>query len=255
MTVHGQIQDRPTATAGIRSRRVIAIAGAAVIVVAVTLLILVVGLVPLPSFPRLADTPDAAIPGTIAYVRGDAERVCVSTVPAGGGPARDVVCRRFGLDAVAWTAGGALAVTTYDGPVPEIIVFDASTGAELDRVEWRRDGPVEEWSRQRLSRPDGARLLLGEGVPGQAVVRVREPDGSSRVLFRADGPQDYTVTGAQWAPDGRWVLIADSRGRLLIVAAEGGANPRIVADRAHGFGGFAWHIPGETTYTFEVPDS
>jgi len=220
----------------------------------VALLILVVGLVPLPPFPRLADSPDPAIPGTIAYIRGDEEQVCVATVPASGGPARDVACRQLGVDAVAWTAGGALAVTAYEGPVPEVIVFDAATGAELDRVEWRGGGPGEEWSRERLSRPDGARLLLGEGVPGRAVVRVREPDGSTRVLFRSDGPQDYTVTGAQWAPDGRWVLVADSRGRLLIVAAEGQADPRIVADHATGFGGFAWHIPGEATYTVEVPD-
>lgn len=258
MTTQAPPRMQASATPTPRHRPAIAIAGAAVVVVVTILMILVFGLVPVPSFPSLAEEPDPSVPGTVAFVRSDQEQQCLSIVPAGGGEITDLQCTTewYGLEALAWTPDGALAAAAYAGGAPEVAVFDTTTGEEVDRVAVGDPDPVAAWQRERQERDDGSRLLLSGGVGGEATLRVRDPDGSRRDLIHVEGPRDYRFTAAQWSPDGAWVLVADTRGRLLVVAAEGDPNPRtLVAGRGDVPQGFAWYVPGETAYTFEPPTS
>lgn len=248
-----QAPQRPTeslsTSAGDR-KRVIVVAGAAAVVVTVLAVILLVGYVPLPDFPQLADDPDPSIPGMVAFLHDAGEARCIALVPAAGGPATDVVCRAdLEVTELAWTDEGLLAFTTYASQGPQVVLIDPQTGSELDRMRWREpeDGAI--WSAQRAQRDDGARLLYEQRLGGEAAVRIRQPDGAIREVFQVRGPADYAIASAQWSPDGAWILVTDSRGRLIVVAAEGEPAPRILLTESEGFPAAAWSIAGDSTYT------
>lgn len=249
----------PPRPAAHRARReVIAIAGAAAVVIVTLAVILLFGLVPLPSFPNLQDQPDLSIPGTVALVRSERERQCLATVPAGGGAVTDLRCTDawFATGGVAWTEQGDLTTVLYGPGQPEVVLIDGESGEELDRAPATDPDPdpAIAWQRERQERADGSRLLLSGGAGGQAAVRVRDPDGRSRDLLAVEGPEDYRFTSAQWSPDGDWVLVADSRGRLLVIADDGDPGARILATADGDIGmAFAWYIPGEPTFTVSEP--
>ena len=246
-------------TPGTDRRAVIGIAVAVTVVLAVAAFILTVGRIPLPSFPLLADAPDAAIPGTVAFLAEPEQGwdPCIQVVPAAGGPPAELTCR-LQAEGLAWTVDGQLVVTSFGEFGPEWIVLDAATGGEVARVEIG-EGDLRPSSDRRVHA--GERLHLeGEGR-GHSTLVVRAVDGTETTLLDLRGPRDYELVGAQWSPDGAWVLALDARGRLLVVDRDVPGEARVLAERAVTWFGpgegslssVAWYVSGEDAYTVEVP--
>jgi hypothetical protein len=249
-------------------RTVIAITGAVAIVLVVALGIIVFGYVPLPDYPRLDDDPDPAIPGMIVYVEASNEQSCLVTISAGGGAATEMACERDGgyFDQnLAWTADGLVVTMQYGRQGREIVAYDPQTGREVERIvvdepPSNRPPRIVEPNltrpEERMTRADGARLEIAHRPEGETAVRLRDAEGQRRDLLAAEGPRNYEFVSAQWSPDGEWVLVADSRGRLIVVDA-GGETPRLLVER-NGRDWWttsaAWFIPGEETYTVDLAD-
>lgn len=238
-------------------RRTLAAAGAVLVLAAVAAVVLVFGYVPLPDFPSLAARPEPDIPGSVAYlVYEEREGPCLETVPASGGEPRRVTCRESDLllegpGPLAWTPEGDLLLVGYQpfgGKVA--VVLDPETGDELERIELRHDHS-DPLPSDRAERADRSRIVTRH--PDDApVVAVREADGTVREVLRVEeAPRDYAFWGAQWSPDGEWILLEDSEGRLIVVAADGAPGPRLLVGKGSSP---AWYVPGETAFTVD-PDS
>lgn len=243
------------------TRAVAAIVASAVVVIAAVVVILTVGLVPLPDLPSLADDPDPAIVGTIAYVHGTWEDSCIAVTPASGGESRDIWCGRQPPDQLAFTPDGLLLVSGWperpvdvDGPI--VTVIDPQTGNEVDEV--RPDGRVPgTWVPDRTRRDDETVLQIGSREEGVAELRVGAPGSEPQTIVRLEGPRDYEFVEAQWSPDGAWILAVDSRGRLIVVGADGTPAARLLIDTDGDpwlATRIAWWIPDNTTYTIDPAD-
>ena len=246
----------PSPRAGNR-RTVFALVGAGGVVVVVTAIVLVFGVIPLPNYPSLIESPDTSIPGTIAFIREIRETgPCLFVVPAAGGQPREIGCEFDGRQ-IEW--GGSIAFTP-DGNVVlgvfdqirgiALVVIDPETGALLqDLALTDSDKPPDETlielRARRMVRADGTRLLLDGPERG---IRARNADGSERGVLVPDGPRDYGFVDAQFSPDGDRVLARDTEQRLIIVGADG-VNPKLLATDATDA---AWYVPGYTTYTVDV---
>jgi hypothetical protein len=239
-------------------RAIVSIVAAVLVVVLVTAIILVFGVIPLPEFPSLADQPDPSIPGTVAYVEFDDEP-CIFTVPASGGEAREVWCGRDYVEFPAWSSDGLLVLMDWTAQ-PTYVLIDPATGNEVDRVpidDIDRPGtqPLPYPPEARQDRADGGTLRINGPRGGASAVTVRLPGGEDRTIVSVkDGPTDYWFVQAQWSPDGEWVLVSDSAGRLLIVADTGDPEARVLVEGLQEWGPqAAWYIPGDSTYTVNIP--
>ncbi len=235
-------------------RAVVAVVAAISVLVVVTVVILTFGVIPLPDFPALADRPDPSIPGTVAYMEYG-ETPCLFTVPASGGEGREAWCGREYVEFPAWTSDGLLVVTDWEG-TPTYLLIDPATGDEVDRVpagDQLVDGPLPYLGADRQERADGA-VVRTEGLRGGTSSVVVRLDGTDQtILSIEDAPSDYRFYEAQWSPDGEWVLVSDTEGRLLIVAADGTPGARVLMDGLEDWGPqAAWFIPGNDTYTVEI---
>jgi hypothetical protein len=247
-------ESRPT-------RAIAAIVAAAVVVIAAIVIILTVGLVPLPDLPSLADDPDPAIPGTIAYVHGTWEDACIAIVPAGGGESSDVWCDRQPPEVVAFTPDGLLLVSGwFDPPIdargPAILVIDPQTGEQVDEVIAEHRVP-DRWTADRTRREDGTVLRPDAPERGVAELRVGAPGEQPQTILRLEGPRDYEFIETQWSPDGAWILAVDSRGRLLIVGADGTPAARLLTETDGDqwlATRVAWWIPDNAIYTVDPAD-
>jgi DNA-binding beta-propeller fold protein YncE len=89
-------------------------------------------------------------------------------------------------------------------------------------------------------RDDGAEAVVRHGDDdGSWEVQVVQ-DGTTRTVLSASGPDDYSMWGAQWSPDGRTIVVFDSARRAIAVAADGEPNPRVIATNADRL---AWYQP------------
>jgi hypothetical protein len=238
-----------------------AIVAAAAVVIAAVIIILTVGLVPLPDLPSLADNPDPTIPGTVAYVHGTYDDACIVVIPAGGGEPRDAWCGSQAPEVIAFTPDGLLVVSGwFESPMhpegPTLLIIDPQTGAEVDEI--RLDSRVPgSWPPDRTRRDDGAMLRTGSRDEGVAELRISVPGSTADSILRLEGPRDYEFMEAQFSPDGSWVLAVDSRGRLLIVGADGAPEARLLAqsdDDPWLATRVAWWIPDDATYTVDPAD-
>lgn len=234
-----------------RTRQTVAVAGALVVALAVTAIVLVLGVIPLPDVPALSVQPKPALPGTIAYTRGERDETCVHAVR--GGEDRELRCVEEYARLLGFTPDGDVAVEVFrDGP-PTALVLDAGSGEVVRRMRPDRDvprpgDPWDPWDRH--TGPDGSELDA-RSDDGHAELLVIGPDGGERVLLSLDGPRDYRVRPAGWSPDGRFVLVIDSAGRLLVVSAAGDPQPRLVADDVSEA---AWYLPGSDFGTVTLPE-
>ncbi len=232
-------------------RQIIALVAAGVVVIAVTAVVFVVGVIPLPDFPSLAADPDPEIPGVVAFFRPGDEGPCLSTVPASGGAELEVLCEP-GLDDYSgpeWTAEGLLVAWAFEERGPLVVVIDPESGRELDRFATRR-GPEEykEYLPDRAQRADDAQLVTRSPERGEVVLEVRRSSGDFQELLRAKGPLDYDFLDLQFSPDGEWVLARDSEERLIVLGASGSPGPRVLVEEVVSA---AWFIPGNDTYTVD----
>jgi Tol biopolymer transport system component len=250
-------------------RTTAALLAAVAVVVAVTAAVVGFGIRRLPSFPAVSDAPALDVPGTIAYLASDDDGdACVTVVAAAGGAPRSVLCADDAtavewISEVAWSPDGRLLVHGNGEFGDEVVlVVDMSTGAVLERILLARpeDGLVAPFGAvgEVRTRPDGAEVLVaGAYDEGEAKLAVRDGAGATRTILTVDGPRDYGFTDAVWSPGGEWILVQDSDGRLLVVAADGKPDPRLLLDRGeHGPrypepGGVAWYVPGDPTYTVD----
>jgi hypothetical protein len=236
-------------------RALVAIVAAISVLVIVTVVILAFGVIPLPEYPALSDQPDPSIPGTVAYMEYD-ETPCLFTVPASGGEGQEAWCGREYVEFPAWTADGLLVVTDWQAE-PTYVLIDPVTGTEVDQVpagDQLADGPLPYSGQDRQERADGAKVRT-EGLRGGTSSVVVRLDGQDQtILSIEDAPSDYRFYEAQWSPDGEWVLVSDTEGRLLIVGADGTPGARVLVDGLEEWGPQgAWYIPGHDTYTVEIP--
>ncbi len=226
-----------------------AVAVSGVVLAAVVAVIVVFGFIPLPEFASLVEAPNPAIQGTVAFL-GD--NGCISVVPASGGPAREVSCDWPGP--LAWTPAGTLVVFDYLGAT-YMVEIDPDTGAELRRSPAPDVEPFL-LTGDRTVRADGARIVVDSDFEGSADAYVVGSDGSRTSVIAVEGaPRDYHLLdwGVQWSPDGRWIAIWDTEGRLLVAGDLGAPDARVLVDVEDASGEAAWYIPGETTYTVELP--
>jgi hypothetical protein len=227
-------------------RTVIAAVGAGIVVVGVLVAIVVFGFVSPPTFPRLADEPNPAIPGRVAFLRyeEDFSRACIHVVDASGGAERSLGCDLFVHD-LAWSVDGhLLALVGF----PEAAVLDPETGQV--RRFFEDEAAFDAYHRtRRFQHSDAGRLLTRQEFDGRATVSVLAPGGVPVEIASVTGPRGYSFHAAVWSPDGRWALVMDSSARLLVVAADGSQGPYLLAERADSP---AWYVPGRSEYTVDI---
>jgi hypothetical protein len=224
------------------TRGTVAVLMAVLVLAVVLVVVLVFGVIPLPDYPSLADHPDPSIPGTIAFVSDDAAS-CLGVVPAGGGDVRELRCGSIETSTPAWTTDGLIATLDFTSAVPRYLLLDPMSGQVVDTVDTDSKSPEPLVTESQTTRSDGA-VLITENSRGVATVEIRAPNEPARVLITANGPRDYRFDVATWSPDGAWVLVVDSEGRLLIVNASGDPTPKVLVTNAARWVAAAWYIPG-----------
>lgn len=202
------------------------------------LAVVLVGIRPLPALPRAADAPAPELTGEIVYVRVAGERWCLEVVAVADGAARQIVCDdaddEFGSPWLASGRDGSVVVVRGGEGGDEVADLDAaagrlgpwSTGGDdaLDREKWFMGGGPD-----TAARDDGARLdVVGDG--GRVRLDVVSQD-QRRTVMELEGPRSYWLWGESWMQDGRGAVVADNRGRLLVVdTGSPGGSPRIAAE-------------------------
>jgi len=241
-------------------RATLAIVLSVTVLAAVLVVILVFGVIPFPEYASLADQPDPAIRGTIAFVQGD-DPPCAMTIPAGGGPATEVGCGwEMGGEGLAWTADGLLVTLDFTGNPAQYVLIDPATGEIVERIDTDVNGPEPLFERPDLARFDDSTLIVGSApmltrdrTDNGAVIWISRQGAPRTVLLEVDGPRNYRFRTAIWSPDGNWVLVSDSLDRLLIVRATGDPTPRILVEDVQPWNRSAWYIPGFTEGTLDIP--
>lgn len=178
-----------------------------------------------PEFrPVTADAPVQAS-GHIAYVERPPEASsdpgpgCVWVVRASGGAApRRLGCSGDGvvpevIHGLWWTASGNLRVLDGGASVtPPVLRVGAGR---------RASSAIPELRRRTGYRNDGTLVDLAEVTQDRAELAVTPPRGTPRTIVSFDGPDTYSFALPQWSPDGKWILVSDSLGRLLILDEQG----------------------------------
>lgn len=231
----------------LETRQTIGLGVAAGIVIVVAALVAVFGVVPFPTTPTVAEQPDPAVPGRLAYLVWDRDDTCLHVVD-GVGTDTEVTC---GLvehgGGLRWTDDGYVAVRTWDGAGEAERIIDPATGVtvELRPVpagdQPGATPPFDPDAGHSRIRADGWEVRT-DSRSGRVTVSVGPPEGPREVVWEAAGPASYRLDEASWSPDGEWLLLRDSRGHLLVMGAEGDPAPRIWVEDAgweH-----AWFIRG-----------
>lgn len=201
---------------------------------------------PTPSFPSLADAPDASLRGTVAFI-SEAKRIddprrqaCARVALVSGASARDVYCWPIDQSAQAtavWADDGRLLVTSFREPqgnsVPEpewAKYVDVATGAVED-VPADRLGIGSEPSSGPRMNSEGQRLLLESGG-GEAVIHLFGPGDEERNLLEVtDANPGWGIqAGPVWSPDFVWVMSWDSA--LLVTTTDDTPRTRTLAQEA-----------------------
>lgn len=178
-----------------------------------------------PELPAVSDEPALNPPGVIAYVEAPSDMPagptpgCIFVVEASGRSApRRLGCSGDGvippvIERIAWSRSGNLEVYSAP-PSPKPVVLQVGAGRRLL-------GRAAEIQRIYRVRPDGAVVRLADRTEDRQELAVDPPKGPTRVIVSLDGPEGYQFAEPQWSPDGRWILVADTKGRLLITDEHG----------------------------------
>ena len=203
------------------------------------------------GYRSLAQHPDPAIPGTVFFLRTDANSGCLWKVPASGGAEARLWCTTEGypnnlgyqqatgrvLIEVGWNAGNTGAIWV-----------DPTSGAQLRRVDdigTLATGSLLPLPGSNATRsPDGAWLTVDVqrtthwlAFIARNTISATAPAGSTWTVAQAAGRPDHALDPPIWSPDGQWVLVIDNRSRVLIVAAEGSPGLR---ELVHGVDSATW---------------
>lgn len=234
-----------------RRRAVVSAVAAAALFAAAVVVIVVLGRTSPPSFPPLAQQLEPRVEGVVAYLaQDDDDSPCVAVVDVSDASRRVLGCPADRLYEVRVTGGtadeGGLTVEARgEHPGGRLVVRYDASGRTSRRVvtgpETRSPGepavpggppppglrPVPDGAQ----RSDGTRAVTGFG-DARAEVTVLTADG--RIVAKRDfDGGDYAVTRARWTDDGRWLLLWDTAGRLLVADAQL-RDIRVVADDVAG---------------------
>jgi hypothetical protein len=200
-----------------------ALIGAGVLIVVVVALVLVFGIARPPELATLADDPAPAPTAAVAWTAFDRDGSCLY-VAEPDGTTESLRCDLEGGDIWGWDDDG-IALLTY-GLTEDLQRIDPQTGETLERE--RLDGIDP-------SRPPLTARVAGRNQDGTLTV-IRHD--SEDVVWEVDAPEGYTINDGALSPDGEWVVMVDSAERVLVVPADGSAEPRIWADGAN-----VWQAP------------
>ena len=222
--------------------------GLLVLAIAVALVTFGVGLAlgphEAPAFPSLAQRPDPALNGTVAYL---ADRSgCVRVRAASGQPAKDVYClpaldvktgEKLGKELgpqLVWRPDGRLEITMFrmtDPPGPGFRkgwqkIVDVRTGAVQDVPAAQVPSEPNRTTHPSVNAA-GQRLTWTSTDSGQVKVVLHE-GATSRTLLSARGPGEgtYRLGAVFWAPNGQWVAADD--GRILVITPGHPAVTRVL---------------------------
>lgn len=193
-----------------------------------------------PSPPSLADEPNPAIPGRVAYIDEDG---CVALVPASGGEARRITCAidRFG-GALAWLDGETLAWVGFKGsPTATITRIDLATGQVTATSETATIAPGDVRG-EPIS-------VLGERARSDEEGRVTVSSGSDTTeVADFDVARYRQPIPVLWSPDGQWLLLEyypprENSAELWVISRDGRTRGTLLEATSSG-GGVAWYIDG-----------
>lgn len=211
-------------------RERIALVAAAAVALVVLAVILVFGRSVPPELPELAEDPDPAIPGLVAFLRDGEGEQCLHVVPASGGDARELRCGEYWHGPPRWDDDGRLTVPLAPSPgTEEVLVIDPRSGAVIDRRAEPRPGTPAPSHPSTATAEDGT-LVTTRNRDGRVGLRLIGPEGEERDLVDLEAPRSYSWWDAQWSPDDRWILVTDSEERLLVVTAADGRVRLLVTD-------------------------
>ena len=217
----------------------------AVVVVAVQLFI--VASWQRPEFPSLAENPDPALHGTVAYLSDETD--CVRIVAAAGRPAKEVFClpeqdlevaKTLGKEQgpqLVWRKDGRLEITMFrmtDPPGPLFEpgwqkIVDVRTGEVQDVPAAEVPGAADRTTHPMVNAA-GQRLELTSENGDVELTLV--DDAGPRTLLSVDGSPEagYSMPAAFWSPDGTWIAADD--GRILVITPEDPAVIRVLTDES-----------------------
>jgi hypothetical protein len=230
------------------SERTIAASVFVVVAIVVALTIGLTNIKDVPTFASLRRTPDTAISGSIAFLR-DGGTPCVFVMPASGASApTKVVCERNfdrGPTGLSWNDAGHVLVHQFrdEGP-PVLVEVDAATGRIIGRQPANDENKAAVIERNQRS-TDGASITTEDAGRGKPRLVVRDTSGGSRTVFATVGPRDYRFEDAVWSPDDRYVVVADSEHRLLVVDVESSSpRARVLITNASWPAWSSWSVAG-----------
>lgn len=208
------------------------------LLVAVVLLVGVIGAAVVfgvqapPAVPSLADVPEPAPSGGIAWIapRGGTE-TCIEVLRPDAGRDR-IACGEHDREILAWDDEG---IVTYAWNDHVLVVHDPQTGA----VVRRDDETHDEWT-----------------APEQIFLDVGRSDGAMVVsdmdrhveLWRVAAPGAYDIYTGVPSPDGRWVAMQDNIDRLVVVRSDGSGEARTWAEDVDAWSGLVWEGTEPTPY-------
>jgi len=220
-----------------RRRDPVWLLAAAVLAVAVTAGVLIFGVDRPPQVePVTADAPHTP-PARIAWWTFTNGRDCLY-VGDTDGSVREVTCIDVTGQLVGWTQEGIL-MQEEPGHAQAMLAIDPDTGERtvLERTvepDYEPDPPAV------TEREDGRLILSVDHTPPEPMEPAETRLGRT-VLWDVEAPQGYDIGRTVPSPDGTAIAFHDNADRLLVVPADGSAEPLL------------WHpdIPSRAGLTWE----
>lgn len=191
-------------------RSVLALLGAALLVVVVLALVLVFGVARPPELMPLTDATARPAVG-VAWTAWGTNGACVS-IGSPDGSVRELRCERDGGDVIAWTDEGVIVRRWMQSGETDL-VLDPASGEVIDRRAVD-DETYRAW-------PAGVRSYREDGA------LVVELETTDQVIWRVEAAETYDIYQGALSPDGNWVAMGDSADRLLVVPADGSGPPLV----------------------------
>ena len=211
-----------------RGRLAVVLAGVAVVCAACSTSI------ETPKFESLAEQPDSALGGAVAFLEPFPDNGCVWVVAASGGKPKKVACVEGDAGALKWLADGRIQATRYQGGEgtgdTRSWILNVDTGA-VEEVP-RDEIPPQQKPPSVVSGPQGEKVS-SKSENGRLTMKMSDQTGT-RNLLAVDAPDTYTFGPPTWSPDGEWFIVKDDLDRLLLVTTADPSSTRVLID-----GGYA----------------